>query len=154
MPDEGGPADPAAVEALKKHYMALPEPVRKGVLSAYAMQALSGMNGRGRVPYMLTGDTGRHTVRRFEITRGLVTLAAADMAEDETIRCICASIYGDLAHWQALHVGQVIGALDGAEAALFAQRCDEWVTATVPAIVDEATGHARLQFNDLAAPAA
>jgi hypothetical protein len=150
-PDEGGPADPAAVEALKKRYLALPKNVRSGWLKVLAEQAITGMNGRGRVPYLLTGDQGLHTVRRFEITRGLVLLAEGGSGDDETLRCVCAAVIGELAHWPTISAGQVVGSLGADEAALFARLCDELANTTVPAAIDEATGRVVLQFPHLAA---
>jgi hypothetical protein len=144
-PDEGGPADPAAVAVLESHYKAL------GPAGSTWLRNLVSEAQRGHVPIHLKDN---HTVRRFELVRGLVRLAAAEVDDVETLRCVLASVVGDVAHFPAVPAGHVLGTLTAAEAAIFAQRCDELVDATVPAAVDPATGHVVLQFSDLAAAAA
>jgi hypothetical protein len=74
-PDEGGTVDDATIEALRVRYKALPQAVRTGVLKTLAEQAIQGVNGRGRVPYAL-GELP--SLRRFELTRALVTLCEHD----------------------------------------------------------------------------
>lgn len=76
-PDEGAPADPDAVAALRRRYEALPDAVRGGWLRDLAEQAAAGVNGRGRVPYTLGPNPtgGCWSARRYSITAGLVCLA-------------------------------------------------------------------------------
>lgn len=120
-PDEGPPADPAAVAALRKRYLALPKPAR-AVVGAFATQAQQAL-----VPYFLTGDQGRHTVRRFELVRALTIAAEADSANDEAIRSLLALTLGDCAMFPAVTVGHAIGALDAKGAAEFAVNVEVFI---------------------------
>ncbi len=144
-PDEGADVDAATIDALKRRYMALADDIRRGFLKQLAEQAIQGNNGRGRVPYTLSD---RPSLRRFEITRGLVTLAEAGVDDEETVRCIVASITGDVAHFPTVSTGQVVGMLGADEAVVFARRCDLMATTTVLSSIDEATGRVVLQFDD------
>lgn len=151
-PDEGADVDAATVAALSDRYKALPDAVRKGWLATLANEAITGMNGYGRCPYQLGGKAGRHSVRRFEITRGLIALAEHDQTDDEVLRAIVATIVGDTAWWPTWLLGQVVGQLDAAEATTFAALCDTFVGTTVPASISP-DGRLALGF-DLAATAA
>ncbi len=153
-PDEGEPADADAVGALRIRYAALPKTVRSGWLKQLAEQAVRGRNGRNRVPYLLTGDDGRHTIRRFEITRGLVMLAEADIVDDDFLRAIVGNVLGVTAWDSYLDPGQVVGLLDARTAARFAQLCELAAAGGAVAHVDSATGRVHLTFPDLAARAA
>ena len=153
-PDEGEPADADAVGALRIRYAALPKTVRSGWLKQLAEQAVRGRNGRNRVPYLLTGDDGRHTIRRFEITRGLVMLAEADIVDDDFLRAIVGNVLGVTAWDSYLGPGQVVGLLDARTAARFAQLCELAAAGGAVAHVDSATGRVHLTFPDLAARAA
>lgn len=152
QPDEGADVDPDAVAALSKRYLALPDTVRKGWFANLAHEATTGVNGYGRCPYHLGGKTGRHSVRRFEITRGLVTLAEQEHIDDDVLRAIVAAIVGDTAWWPTWLPGQVVGQLNAAEATTFAQLCDTFVGTTVPGSISP-DGRLVLGF-DLAAHAA
>lgn len=124
-PDEGPAVDAAAVAALRERYAALPREVRSGWLYELAEQAMQGVNGRGRVPYVLGGDQGKHTLRRFEITRGLVALCEAEITDDDVLRALVASIVGDDVVWFPTTLpGQCAGLLSADEAATFAGRCE------------------------------
>ena len=156
-PNEGDTVDQAAVDALSARYKALPDPVRKGWFANLAHEATTGVNGYGRCTFQLGGKTGMHSVRRFEITRGLVTLAEHGQAEgqdvgDDTLRAIVAAIVGDTAWWPTWLTGQVVGQLDATEAATFARLCDTFVTTTVTGSISP-DGRLVLGF-DLAALAA
>ena len=144
-PDEGGPADPDAIAVLQRHYGAL------DAAGATFIRGLISDATRAAVSFHLKGNA---TVRRFEVVRGLVTLAAAGTDDTETLRCVLASVIGDVAHYPAVTAGHLVGSLSAGEAAIFARRCDELVSTTVPADVDPDTGTVRLRFADLAAPAA
>lgn len=156
-PDEGADVDATAVTALSDRYRALPDAVRKGWFARIANDAMTGVNGYGRCPFQLGGSTGRHSVRRFEITRGLISLAEHGQAEgqdvdDETLRAIVAAIVGDTAWWPTWLIGQVVGQLDAAEATTFARLCDTFVGTTVAGSISP-DGRLVLGF-DLAALAA
>ena len=156
-PNEGDTVDQAAVDALSARYKTLPDPVRKGWFANLAHEATTGVNGYGRCTFQLGGKTGLHSVRRFEITRGLVTLAEHGQAEgqdvgDDTLRAIVAAIVGDTAWWPTWLPGQVVGQLDATEAATFARLCDTFATTTVAGSISP-DGRLVLGF-DLAALAA
>jgi hypothetical protein len=144
-PDEGGPADPSAVMALETAYHAL-DAEANAVIRQLVTEAQ-----QGRVPFHLRGN---HTVRRFEIVRGLVAIAPHVETERETLRCVLAAVVGDVAHFANVTPGHVLGTLSADEAALFARLCDEFVAEQIPTEVDEATGHVVLRFPSLAAAAA
>lgn len=148
-PDEGGPADDAAVEALSRRFAALPESVRKGWWATLATQAIHGHNGRGRVPYRL-GEA--RTMRRFEITRALVTLAEHECFDDEVLRALVASVLvgEELVWWPTIGAGQVVGMLGATEAATFARHVDVYVATVVPGTIAE-SGRLSLDFAGLAA---
>lgn len=153
-PDEGAAADPGAIEILKQRYLSLPKDIRVGWLRRLADEAIRGTNGRHRAPYVLTGDAGLHSIRRFELTRGLVLLAEHGADDDETVRSIVASIIGDDARMPAFATGTVVGAMRADEAALFARRCELLVSTTVPSTVTD-DGDVVLHFDlDLVATAA
>lgn len=136
-PDEGGPANDTAVEALEARYMALPASAR-----AWLKERVTEAT-QARVPLHLKDH---RTVRRFELVRGLCALAV-EVTGDEEIRCILATILGDPAHFPALTLGHLIGSLTAEEAAVFAHRCDVFVNGAVPGVVDEATGRVVLTFD-------
>lgn len=144
-PDEGGPADPAAVAVLEQHYKAL-DTAANTVIRDLVREAQ-----QARVPFHLKGS---HTVRRFEIVRGLVAIAPLVDDERETLRCILAAVAGDVAHFANVTPGHVLGTFGADEAALFARLCDEFATEQIPSEVDEATGVVVLRFPSLAAAAA
>lgn len=139
-PDEGGPADAAAVTVLAARYMTLRPTLRSGWLKELALQAI-----QAHVPYLLSGDAGLHTMRRFEITRGLIILVEHDCTDDETLRCILATLIGDCAQFAAVKPGHAVGSLDADQAALFAHRAEAFVAGTIPASVGD-DGVVRLHF--------
>lgn len=143
-PDEGGPADPAAIAILEGRYRVL-DPAGNSFIRALVVEAQ-----QAQVPFHLRGN---HTLRRFEVLRGLVILATAGTDDDETLRCVLASVVGDVAHFANVRPGHVVGSLTAAEAALFALRCDELVTTTVQHTI-EACGRLVLHFTDPAVTAA
>lgn len=114
-PDEGGDADPEAVAVLRKRAGEL-DGEAKALMGAIATEAI-----QGGVSYHM-GE--RQTVRRFEIARGLLSLAPHVDDERETIRHILAAIVGDVAHFPAVTVGAVLGSLSADEAATWARMCD------------------------------
>jgi hypothetical protein len=66
------------------------------------------------------------TVRRFEILRGLVMLATVE-PDDETVRCLLERTIGDVAHYEALTVGHLVGTCTANEAKAFALDCHMYV---------------------------
>lgn len=143
-PDEGGDADPRAFAAVQARYVALPPAAKEWIarLTSEAMQTVRSWH-----------SAGHKTRRRLHIIDGLVTLAGSASNDDETMRHVVASIIGDAALAPAITTGEAVGSLGADQAALFARRCRELVTTTVPAVIDD-TGVLRLQFTDLAATAA
>lgn len=117
-PDEGGDADGSAFDALQRRYMKLSTEGRcwLAALTEEAMHACVGFHSRGQ-----------RTVRRFEIIRGLVTLAEVEPGHDELLRALVATILGDAARFPAVTVGRAVGTLTASEAALFSHRCDLYV---------------------------
>lgn len=114
-PDEGAAADPEAVKALELRYNAL-DPAVNTWLRDVVLQAI-----HANVSFHLKGHP---TTRRFELLRALISLSTPD---DETVRCILATILGDVAHFPAATIGHLVGSLDATGAALFAERCDAFV---------------------------
>lgn len=129
QPDEGGPADEAAVAALTQRFLALPEAIRKGWWSDLTTQAQTGVRGRGRVPYRL--GEGK-TIRRFEIARALVALAEGGVLggvdtpfADDVLRALVATVLDlDAIWWPTTLPGQCVGMLGATEAAAFARVVD------------------------------
>lgn len=147
-PDDGEPGDEAAYLALQKAYAGLPAEVK-----AWFAQ-LTDQSTRHRCSFH---SHGARTVRRFEIIRGLIELATAGGFDDESIRCVLAGtpalIEPDVAHDPRLEPGHLLGSLDAARAAEFAQRAARLAAGNVAATV-RADGRVLLDFNDLAALAA
>lgn len=83
VPDEGPAADPDAVATLQHKYQNLPDEAR-----AWIAGIARDANKAGR-PIHLAGTP---TIRRFEIVRGLVVLAAAGFDEDEIVRRLIAVV--------------------------------------------------------------
>ena len=135
-PDEGGPADDAAVDALEARYKALSPGARSWIKERVTEAIQHG------VPLQLKDN---RTVRRFEAVRAL-TILSADVTGDEEVRCVLATILGDVAHFPAVTLGHLIGSLTATEAAVFANRCSALVDGTVNGYVDEATGRVAFDF--------
>ena len=141
-PDEGGEADEASVQALERAYGALDK------LASMLIGDLVREAQQGGAPFHLKGN---RTVRRFEIVRGLVHLAPFVDDKGETLRSVLAAIVGDVAHFANVAPGHILGTLGVDEARRFAAVCDEFATGSVPAHVDEATGHVVFSFAAAAA---
>jgi hypothetical protein len=118
-PDEGGPADSAAFDALERAYHALNPEGRAWIadMSREAMQA--GVSWHAKEA---------RTVRRFELIRALVIIADTGVHEDEgAVRSLLYHVHGDRADWPALTVGHLVGSLGAEDAAKFARHCWEVV---------------------------
>lgn len=126
-PDEGTPSDDGTFDTLQARYLALPAEGRGWI------QALTEAAMRGGVSFHAKGN---RTVRRYEIIRGLVLLAGAEgQPDDETMRCLLATVIGDVAHFASVPVGHLVGSLDVHEAARFAAACDAFVAGRMTATV-------------------
>jgi hypothetical protein len=111
-PDDGGPADPAAIEVLRRNAGNLPKDLQ-ALMSAWGAQALRA--GRD----IVTGDG--HTVRSFEVLRAIVNAAMvlADKwgHDDELLRLHLAAALGDEAVTQpSIEVGAAFASLSIDEA--------------------------------------
>lgn len=137
-PDEGGPVTDAEFEALRALYMALPEGIRRAEYARIVEQAI-----QHRVSFHLNEA---RTVRRFEIVRGLVHLAAHDSIDDDTLRALLYAddLLGEPARYPAVTVGHLVGSLDHERAALFARRCHALIDGQLVGHCD-AAGHVALQ---------
>jgi hypothetical protein len=70
-------------------------------------------------------------VRRFELLRGLCTLAEVDgFDSDDIVRALCHHLLGDVV-WEGAKVPDIIGALSVTEALTFARMCDVVTTGDV-----------------------
>jgi hypothetical protein len=125
-PDEGGLVSAADIAALKTEYLKVPVDIRSGWLAALATEAR-----QEHQPYNLGSDGAAHTVRRFEITRGLVALCLANdsnhEARSELLRAVLTAVIGDMATFRSIPAGRLLGSLNAAEAARFATLCDAWI---------------------------
>jgi hypothetical protein len=115
--DEGGQADGAAYVILERRYMGL-DPVGRKWISRIATEATQ--HGVG------FHSSAAKTVRRFEILRGLVMLAAVE-PDDETVRCLLERTIGDCAHFASLTLGHLLGTCTADEAKRFALDCHMYV---------------------------
>ena len=131
--DEGGQADIAAYILLEQRYKELDDAGRTWI-SDIARQATQ--HGVG------FHSSFEKTVRRFEILRGLVMLAAFE-PKDETVRCLLEQTIGDCAHFEALTVGHLVGTCTADEAKRFALDCHAYVDGHLKPVVDT-NGRVRL----------
>ncbi len=143
-PAEGDAADAAAFAALERHYAELPAGARSWITQLAKSAQHHGVSFHAKEA---------RTVRRFELIRGLVALALSDSNDDGTLRCVLASVVGDVAHFANVTPGHLVGSLTVDEAAIFARRVDELISSVVEASVTD-DGVVVLHFTDLAATAA
>ena len=115
--DEGGQADGAAYILLEQRYKELDKDGRDWIsdISRQATQHGVGFH-----------SANNKTVRRFEILRGLVMLAAVE-PDDETVRCLLERTIGDVVHFKALTLGHLLGTCTANEAKAFALDCHMYV---------------------------
>jgi len=129
-PDEGGPADDAAVALLRSRYAALDAAGRAWI------GELWNQAQRHHVGFHLRDN---YTVRRFELLRGLTLLCAAGADDDETLRTAVASVVGaDWPRFGNVEPGHALGVLGADEAARFALLCDALAAGTATADVSDA----------------
>jgi len=131
--DEGGQADGAAYILLENRYKGLDAEGRAWI-SRIATEATQ--HGVG------FHSSAAKTVRRFEILRGLVMLAAVE-PDDETVRCLLERTIGDVAHFESLTLGHLLGTCTAEEAKAFALDCHMYVDGHFTARCDT-TGRVRL----------
>jgi len=137
-PDEGGARNnDASFAQLELHYQRLTPDARAWLAALSGDARRSGVSFHGKEA---------HTVRRFEILRGLINLAEHSDADDELVRMLVASVVD--ADWPLMPcfgVGHVVGALDATEATRFATLVDSWCLGELVAKVSE---HGSLRLVD------
>jgi hypothetical protein len=115
-PDEGPDVDARLYEAAANTYKALTAEQRSFV------NAVAGEAQRQGVSFHMKE---RPTLRRFEIMRGLLLLAAADAGEDDVRYCVATVMDSDAPMWPTVAAGWALGALDVGEAKRFAVLADD-----------------------------
>jgi hypothetical protein len=113
QPAEGDEISEESAALIRARYDALDADARQWI------NAIAAEAKRAATPFHM-GDTGLRSVRRFEIMRGLVTLARG-FANDDALRgCLVPAIGDELADAMALTHGQLVGCMGHAEAFIFA----------------------------------
>lgn len=119
--DEGTVDDQPGLDAvfakMAEHFLALPNTAKAWAanLQVQAQQNAAGFHARER-----------HTLRRFEIIRGLIVLAVSELDDDELIRYLVQHVTGDdVAQFPVITPGHALGSLDADEARAFALACDQ-----------------------------
>jgi hypothetical protein len=116
-PDEGEPV--TSVDDLRFAYKAL-EPAARTWVDAKRAESLAA-----HVDFHLSGG---YTERRAGITSGLVTLAAHEADDDDSLRAIVRFVTDeDAAEWPTIPAGAAVGTLGAEEATLFAATCRAYV---------------------------
>lgn len=118
-PDEGGPVELADVLALSTRYETL-TPAAKAWTGALVAQGNRQWSFRIR---------DKPTIRRYELYRGILTLAELGTVFDEgdIVRGLLYGATGrEEAAQETLPLGAAISTLNADEAALFAQACDDY----------------------------
>jgi hypothetical protein len=115
-PDEGNTVD--EYEVLKRRYDGLATAWRDWIKELATAATQAG------VSFHLSETK---TVRRFELLRGLVILAADECGADDVLRALLERIIGDIAQFPSVPTGHLLGSLSSREAATFAALCDEFV---------------------------
>ncbi len=107
-PDEGGTVTAADIEALERHYHALPDNAK--TWTGNLIKA-----GRNRFDWRIRGNP---TARRYELYRGVILLAEAELCDNDIVSSIVANIT-DTYHPDT-PPGEALGQLDASQAATFA----------------------------------
>jgi hypothetical protein len=115
-PDEGPDVDARLYEAAANSYKALTAEQRSFV------NAVAGEAQRQGVSFHMKE---RPTLRRFEIMRGLLLLAAADAGTDDVRYCVATVMDSDVPMWPTVAAGWALGALGVDEAKRFALLADD-----------------------------
>ncbi len=112
-PTEGPEIDAETADTVKSRYDRL-DPAGKAWIGGIAAEA-----NRAGTPFHMKEQ---RTARRFDITRGLVVLAAAEFDNDDALRgCLVPAIGDELADAMTFTHGQLVGCLDHNAAAVFAE---------------------------------
>lgn len=122
-----------AFASLAKHFNALEKPTRSWLAELQVQAQRHGCGFHAK---------DAHTLRRFELIRGLVTLGQRGDDDDELVRVLVHHVTGDdAALFPIIQPGHALGALDATEAHAFAELAAQ-VT----------TGKVALTFTDLGLP--
>ena len=124
-PDEGGPADPAAFAAIEQHYNQL-TPVAHRFITDIARDA--------QQHHVSFHARDHKTVRRFEILRALLAVAA-HTTDPDAVRALLASVIPDAMALDKVTVGHLVGSLDAHRAARFAAHVDLHFTFDQPPVL-------------------
>lgn len=126
-PDEGDDVTESDVAVLRQRFDAL---------SAGARSWIAELVKRAKQNQCGFHLSECHTVRRYEIYRGLVLLAEHGDCDDGDVRVLVASVMqSDVPHWPSIHPGHAVGACDWAEATAFARLADRYVNGQVAGVV-------------------
>lgn len=116
--DEGGPA--TGFEALEGRFSHLDDDGKEWVWSVITEASQAG------VPFIANKSTGKRTVRRFELYRGLILLAEAGLGggDDDLVRGLVATVLdSDAPYHPVFTLGHCVGSLDVEQAKRFAMGC-------------------------------
>jgi hypothetical protein len=115
--DEGFEVRDEVFARMAEHWIVLPAPAKAW---AAALQTQAQQHGCG------FHAKERHTLRRYELIRGLIVLAIAELDDDELVRLMVFAVTQDeAATFPAIKPGHALGALDAPEATQFALLCDQ-----------------------------
>ena len=134
MPDEGGQAHSLEVDTWRESYDRLRErdPAAAAWIKNLAVQAQNH-----QVSFHMSGDEAK-TDRRVAILAGLVRLAKADAADDETLRALLSlAVRADWPQFANVAAGRALGLLDATEASTFADLALDLVDGRLRASVSD-----------------
>jgi len=127
-PDEGAEVRIEDMRALKEHHDALDDACKSWLRELRTVALQHG------VSFMLNEV---RTVRRYEITRGLVLMCRARADDDDTLRALLYHLLGDVALYPAVKPGHALGSLNVDQAAEFALLADALHDGRFTATVDD-----------------
>lgn len=134
MPDEGGQAHSLEVDTWRESYDRLRErdPDAAAWIKNLAVQAQNH-----QVSFHMSGNEAK-TDRRVAILAGLVRLAKADAADDETLRALLSLVVrADWPQFANVPAGRALGLLDATEASTFADLALDLVDGRLRASVSD-----------------
>lgn len=128
-PDEGPDVDPDTIKTLETAYTGLDDAGRAWIARIAHDAQTAGRPIHLSVP----------TVRRFEIVRGLVALAAAGYAEDEILRAVVALTLKDDQPALLIHLtpGAIASILDARAAPWFSHVCQAFCDGDIAMHIDD-----------------